>query len=281
MRQQVGAGPAFDGVNADRAADEALLGGVVAAVVAAGAHLRERFTPDARPGSLAEVVAAIHANDAASLRFLREPLERLRPGAAWAEDELESGALPSGEWWVTDAVEGNINHIHGMTEWSVTATLVRDNRPVLTAVHLPLTGDTYTAVRGGGAFLNGVRLRASAKAGLDAALVGTGQARPGESADTFRRIGLSVAAMLSSALVTRVSVPATMQLIQVAAGRMDVFWQFSDVRSGLLAGALLVAEAGGTVTDAAGAPWSLSSPDFLAAAPALHAAAVEVLAPIR
>jgi len=87
-----------------------------------------------------------------------------------------------------------------------------------------------------------------------------------------------VTAMLLDALVVRVSVPATMQLIHVAAGRMDVFWQFSDVRSGLLPGALLVAEAGGTVTDTRGEPWTLASKDFLASAPGLHAQAVTVLA---
>lgn len=161
-----------------------------------------------------------------------------------------------------------------------TATLVSDNRPVLTVIHLPLTGDTYTAVAGGGARLNDRPLKVSAKTDLGAALVGTGQAKPGEDKHTFRRIGESVNAMLTDALVVRVSVPATMQLIHVAAGRMDVFWQFSDVRSGLVAGALLVSEAGGTVTDLAGEPWSTAGRDFLAAAPGLHTAAREVLSPI-
>lgn len=273
--------PAFTDDNPAVAEDQALLPAVIAAAKAAGAHLRERFTQDTRLDTLDAVVAAIHANDDAALQFLREPLEQARPGAGWVEDELAGGLLPAGEWWVTDPVEGNINHIHGMTDWAVTATLVRDNQPVLTVVHLPLTGDTYTAVRGGGAHLNGVRLRPSAKAELDAALVGTGQAKPGESAGTFDLIGRSVTAMLNNALVTRVSVPATLQLIQVAAGRMDVFWQYSEVRSGLVSGALLVAEAGGTVTDTHGAPWSLASDDFLAAAPGLHAAAVDVLSPLR
>jgi myo-inositol-1(or 4)-monophosphatase len=259
---------------------EELLPEVVAAVKAAGAHLRERFSADSRLDSLDEIVAAIYANDAASLEFLRAPLEKARPGAGWAEDELAGGALPDGEWWVTDPVEGNINHIHGMTEWAVTATLVRDNQPVLTAVHLPLTGETYTAVEGGGAYLDGVRLKPSAKTALDGALVGTGQARPGEDKRTYELIGRSVTAMLENALTTRVSVPATLQLIQVAAGRMDVFWQFSEVRSGLVAGALLVAEAGGTVTDIHGEPWGLASADFVAAAPALHKAAVGVLSAV-
>ena len=263
---------------------EKLLPEVVSAVQAAGAQLRAEFSPDTRPSNLTEVIAAIHANDATSLKLLREPLLAARPGAGWAEDELESGPLPAGEWWVTDPVEGNINHLHGMTDWGVTATLVRDNQPVLTVVHLPLTGipgDTYTAVAGAGAHLNGNRLRPSAKTELNAALVGTGQAKPGEDDETYHRIGASVTAMLKNSLVLRVSVPATLQLIQVAAGRTDVFWQYSEVRSGLLAGALLVTEAGGTISDTQGNPWTLASQDFLATAPALHSAAVAVLSDLR
>jgi myo-inositol-1(or 4)-monophosphatase len=258
--------------------DEALLHATIAAVRSAGKHMVERYSSDApRFEKLDEVVEAIRANDAASLNFLRAPLLAARPGANWAEDELESGELPPGEWWVTDPVEGNINHIHGMVDWGVTATLVRDSAPVLTAIHLPLIGNTYTAVRGRGAWLDGVRLHPSRKTQLNAALVGTGQAKPGEDSKTFRRIGQSVTAMLTSSLVLRVSVPATLQLVHVAAGRMDVFWQYSQVRSGLVAGALLVEEAGGTITDTRGRPWSLSSDDFLAAAPGLHSAAVDAL----
>ncbi|AHH98148.1 inositol monophosphatase [Kutzneria viridogrisea] len=260
--------------------DSTLLPEVRAVVQAAGARLRERFTPGSRPGDLDAVLAALQANDEASLQVLRKGLLAARPGARWAEDELAGGPLPAGEWWVTDPVEGNINHVHGMTDWSVTATLVRDNEPVLTVVHLPLAGDTYTAVRGGGAFRNGTRLSTSAKTGLEAAFVGTGQAKPGEGAETFRRIGQSVTAMLDAALVGKMSVPATLLLIQVAAGRMDLFWQYSDVRSGLMAGALLVAEAGGVVTDTRGEPWTPASRDFLAAAPGVHPAAVDVLSTI-
>uniref|UniRef100_A0AAU3GYP0 Inositol monophosphatase n=1 Tax=Streptomyces sp. NBC_01401 TaxID=2903854 RepID=A0AAU3GYP0_9ACTN len=261
-------------------ADSALLSEVTAAAEAAGVTLRDRHTPQARGVSLDEVVDEIHANDDAVLDVLREPLLRARRGSRWAEDELAGGALPPGEWWVVDPAEGNINHVHGMDDWAVTATLVRDNRPVLTVVHLPLTGDTYTAVAGAGSHLNGRPLKVSAKTDLGVALVGTGQAKPGEDERTFRRIGDSVTAMLINGLVVRVSVPATLQLIHVAAGRMDAFWQFSDVRSGLVAGALLVSEAGGTVTDLAGEPWNTGSRDFLAAAPGLHAGALKVLSPI-
>lgn len=260
--------------------DEALLRAVVKAVQAAGRHMRSRFSFASRLGSREEILAALQANDAESLGILRGMLMEARPGAGWVEDELEVGELPPGEWWITDPVEGNINHIHGMADWCVTATLVRDNTPVLAVVNLPMTDNTYTALRGGGAYLDGVRLHASAKTKLDAALVGTGQAKPGEDRETYRRIGQSVTAMLENALVLRVSVPATLQLIQIAAGRMDVFWQYSQVRSGLLAGALLVEEAGGRITDTHGRPWSLTSGDFLASASRLHGSVVDVLSSI-
>ena len=274
--------PAFHDRNGANPDDQALLPAVVAAVQAAGRHMHSRFAPDLRPrpASRNGIVAALCENDAASLGILREALTRACPRAGWVEDELEGGALPPGEWWVVDAVEGNINHVQGMAEWGVTATLVRDNRPVLTAVDLPTASHTYTAVRGSGAWRNGARLRPSTKTELGAALVGTGQAKPGEDRETHCRIGQSVTAMLGSALTVRVSVPATFPLINVAAGRMDVFWQHSQVRSGLLAGALLVAEAGGTVSDIHGRPWGLASINFLAATPGLHAAAVELLSAV-
>ncbi|WP_405057810.1 hypothetical protein OG474_34460 [Kribbella sp. NBC_01505] len=254
-----------------------LLSEITAIVQTAGPLLIDRFSADARPADADAILAAIHANDDAVLALIKEPLLAAVPGSGWVEDELEGGDLPPGEWWIVDPVEGNINHIHGMTDWSVTATLVRGNEPVLTVVHLPLTGDTYTALAGEGAFLNGRPLTVSAKTSLAAALVATGQAKPGESAETFQQIGRSMTAMLTSSLVVQASVPATLRLIQVAAGRMDAFWQYSDVRSGLLAGALLVREAGGTVTDLTGKSWTLTSPNFLAAAPTIHQAALDAL----
>ncbi len=262
--------------------DEALLHATVAAVRSAGSHLKERFSGDApRFQNLADVVAAIHANDKASLAFLREPLLAARPGAQWAEEEDEGGELPPGEWWITDPVEGNVNHIHGMADWGVTATLVRDNEPVLTAIHLPLSGNTYTAVRGGGAWLDGVRLHPSKKTELNAALVGTGQAKPGEGGDTFRRIG-----PVSHSHAGSGPGPARLCAGDFATHpyRGRTRWTCSGntarVRSGLVAGALLVEEAGGAISDTHGRPWSLASDDFLAAAPGLHSAAVDVLSTI-
>ncbi|MFD5066888.1 inositol monophosphatase family protein [Streptomyces sp. NPDC058369] len=257
--------------------DSDLLRLTVEAVRKAGSVLRERFGDVVRYETREELMSALAVNDDAALGILRPALTGLRPDAGWVEDELDGGALPPGEWWVVDPAEGNVNHLHALAEWAVTATLVRENRPVLTVVHVPLTGETYTALDGGGAHLDGRPLRVSPATDLGLGLVATSQARPDEDEKVVRRVGSSITAMLFDALVVRTSVPATLHLVNVAAGRIDAFWQFAGARADLLPGALLVTEAGGRISDAEGRPWTPQSDSFLAAAPGVHAQAVDTL----
>ncbi len=254
-----------------------LLSSVVKAATAAGDRLMAEFSPDARPASRADMAAAGGHTEELVLGALRPELESLRPGAGWVAEDMETTPLSPGEWWVVDAVEGAVNYAHGMPEWCVTVTLVRDGQPVLAVVRQPVGDLTYTAVRGAGSQLNGRPLRTSAKTSLDAAIAVTGQAEAGQEG-TYRRIGESVTAMLAQALLVRTFVPSTFPMLLVAAGQNDVFWQYEPVLPGVAAGVLLITEAGGTVSRTDGSPWSPGSPDILAAAPALHQAAVDTLA---
>ncbi|MFI9227179.1 inositol monophosphatase family protein [Streptomyces rimosus] len=262
---------------AGSASDADLLAQTAIAVRAAASVLRERFGDVVRYRTREELMRALAANDDAALDVLRPRLTLLRPDARFVEDEPAGGALPPGEWWVLDPAEGNVNHLHALPEWAVTATLVRDNQPVLTAVHLPLTGETYTALAGAGARLDGRPLHVSRTTDLGLSLVATSQARPDEDEKVVRRIGSSITAMLFDALVVRTSVPATLHLLDVAAGRIDAFWQLAGARADLLPGALLVAEAGGRISDAEGRPWTPLSESCLAAAPGVHTEAVTTL----
>jgi myo-inositol-1(or 4)-monophosphatase len=253
-----------------------LLVATVAAVRRAGARMMTRYSTESRPPELVELLASLQANDATVVDALRPALTEALPSAGWLNDEHGSGPLGTGEWWLIDPVGGNVNAVHGMPDWNIGVSLVRDGRPVLAVVYFPVSDEMFTATEGGGAFLNGVRLRVSVKTSLDGTLAGTGQARPGHHPELARRIGSAFAAMTNSALHVRVSVPVTHQLAQVAAGRMDLHWQFDNVRSHA-AGVLLVQEAGGVVTDLEGKPWELADKGYLAAAPGVHAAALEVL----
>ncbi|HEY2263721.1 MAG TPA: inositol monophosphatase [Streptosporangiaceae bacterium] len=259
--------------------DTELLPIVVKEATAAGGRLLADFSPDARPASRTDMAAAGHHIEDLVLGELRPALAARRPQAGWLAEEMETTPVPPGEWWVVDAVEGGVNYVHGMPEWAVTVTLLRDGEPVLTVVRQPVGDLTYTAVRGEGAYLNGTRLRTSAKTALDAAIAVTGQAEAGQDG-TYRRIGASVTALLGQALLVRAFVPSTFPLLLVATGQHDVFWQYEPVLPGVAPGLLLVTEAGGTVSRTDGSPWRPGSPDILVTAPGLHQAAVGVLAPL-
>ena len=262
------------------ASDEALLARTVQVVEQAGQQLLARFRTTPPPTTRPDLRAAVTANDAAAKAILHDALLAARPGSHWAAEEEAEGALPAGEWWVVDPAEGNVNHVHGRAGWGVTATLVRDGEPVLTAITVPLAGETYTARPGGGAFNNRRPLRVSAKRSLDIAIVASGQASPGESEAVRSRMLRSAGALLDATLLVRLSVPTALELVDVAAGRLDAFWQHGSVRTGLIGGALLVREAGGLVTDLAGARWTAASADVLAGPPGLHPTIRAVLSPL-
>lgn len=258
------------------AEDALLLEKVIDAVHDAGKRLLAVYSPDARPANWDEILQSGRRNEEASLPGLQAALTAARPQAQWVDDDQESTALPDGEWWAVDDTEGSVNHVHGLSEWCVCATLLRDNTPVLAVVYQPVGDLTYTALRGGGVYLNGQPLHTSTKSDLAVAIVATGQAEAGQDL-TYRRFGDAVTAMLSRALLVRATVPSTFPLLMVASGHYDVFWQYEPVLPGIAAGALFVTEAGGIVSDIHGNPWRPGSPDFLAASPKLHAAAVEAL----
>ncbi|MFD9699611.1 inositol monophosphatase family protein [Lentzea sp. NPDC059081] len=253
-----------------------MLSATTAAVRRAGARLLKRYSTESRTSGLAGVLAGVRANDEAVVDLLEPALAEINPAASWLNDEHGSGPLAEGEWWLIDPVGGNLNAIHGMTDWNIGVSLVRDGRPVLAVVYFPLFDEMFTATEGGGAFLNGVRLTVSDKTSLDGALVGTGQAQPGQGPEMADRVGASFSAMSKEALYVRISVPVTHQLAQVAAGRMDAHWQFDNVRAHA-SGVLLVQEAGGVVTDLDGKPWTIDSAEYVAAAPGVHGAALDVL----
>ncbi|GAA2641662.1 inositol monophosphatase family protein [Paractinoplanes durhamensis] len=254
-----------------------MLEATITAVREAGKHLP---VLGSRPADAAALHAGLQANDDAVTAVLRPALTAALPGSGWNTDEHGSGRLPDGDWWIVDPVGGNLHALYGMADWNIGVSLVRDGRPVLAVLHTPLSGETFTAVAGEGALLNGVPVSVSKKTDLSVALAGTGQAKPNRDPAAAQRAGAAIAAMMQHALYVRAAVPVSHQLAQVAAGRMDLHWQFDNLRSHI-APVLIAQEAGATVTDLDGKPWQITSDNYLAAAPGLHAAALDVLRPLR
>ncbi|MFG3228190.1 inositol monophosphatase family protein [Kitasatospora sp. NPDC048194] len=254
---------------------------VEAAVREVGGKLAAARPAEPTPArTLDEAAARFAESDGPAAAELRERLTARYPQAGWLSEEFEGSVPDAGEWWVCDATDGAVQYLLGQPHWAVTATLVRDGVAVLAVVHAPElfgAGRTYRAVLGGGAQLDG-RPIAPLERDLAATVAATSQP-PGIADDpvALRRAGESLSAMAGSVLAVRNLGPTALQVAQVGSGHLALFWEYGADAGNLLPGALIASEAGATVTDAAGAAWTVGSDSFLAAAPGLHADALGVL----
>ena len=176
--------------------------------------------------------------------------------------------------WVVDPLDGTTNFLHGVQPFSVSIALEDRQGLVAAAIHDPYHGETFHAQRGGGARLNGEPIRCSDPDTMDFALLATGfpfreLSRLDPYLDTFEAFVRSTAGI-------RRAGSAAIDLAYTACGRYDGFWEIGLSRWDIAAGALLVTEAGGMVTDVAGGADYLDSGDIVAAGPAMHVAMLDV-----
>jgi myo-inositol-1(or 4)-monophosphatase len=204
--------------------------------------------------------------DVRSEETIREALERDAPGIVFFGEE--GGGVRADLGWVVDPLDGTANFLHGFPVVGVSVALVEGGRPVAGAVHAPMLGDTYTAVRGGGAFRDGHPLRvADRPAGSAICATGFPFKIKHRLAD-YRRV--FEGAFLGLEDLRRAGA-ASLDLAWTAAGVFDGFFEIGLGAWDVAAGALLVTEAGGMVTDWAGddRAW-LASGDILAAPAPVH-----------
>ncbi|GLZ40833.1 inositol monophosphatase family protein [Actinokineospora sp. NBRC 105648] len=197
------------------------------------------------------------------------------PLSARLRDEL-TALGPSADEWTVDPMDGAVQYLHGLPQWCVTVALVRDGEPELAVLHSPLLGETYSAARGQGARRDGRVITPSAKTSLAAALATTAFP-PDQQPEAFAAAGHALPGMLAAAGAVRGLAPTSWQVAEVAAGRVDVFWEFGRDAENLAGAALVAREAGARVSTVSGGPWSATEDSFLAAAPGVHAEVVRVL----
>lgn len=164
----------------------------------------------------------------------------------------ESGAhLGPGEYcWIIDPVDGTTNFARGLPVFACSVALCRQGEPVLGLVEVPCLRERFTAARGKGAYLNGTRLKVSDVPDVSSALLATGfpyirNEVSRNNVDNFSRLVLMCHDMRRWGV-------ASVDLAYVAAGRFDGYWELYLKPWDVAAGALLVREAGGTITDFSG-----------------------------
>jgi myo-inositol-1(or 4)-monophosphatase len=204
--------------------------------------------------------------------------------AAFPDDALlseEMGARPgrSGRRWIVDPLDGTTNYAHGVPIFAVSIALERAGGLLLGVVYDPCHDELYVAERGAGATLNDERLAVSATARLDQSLLATGF--PYDIRDTRDNNLTEYAAFSVRARAVRRMGSAVLYLAWLAAGRFDGYWELRLGAWDVAAGALLVTEAGGRVTDLAGGPLDLEAPSVVASNGHVHDAILAVLKEIR
>jgi myo-inositol-1(or 4)-monophosphatase len=192
----------------------------------------------------------VTAADVAAERVIVERLRRECPGHAIEAEEETHDPLDSRPRWFVDPLDGTVNFVHGIPVFSVSIALFAGNTPLVGVVHVPRLAETFTARRGGGAFLGARRLRVSNAATLAESVLATGfPYRRNElehnNVANFDRLILAIRGI-------RRMGSAAVDLAFVAAGRFDGYWELHLSPHDLAAGALLVREAGGVVTDVHG-----------------------------
>jgi myo-inositol-1(or 4)-monophosphatase len=163
----------------------------------------------------------------------------------------ESGAAgESDHVWIIDPLDGTTNFLHGFPVYCVSIAMT--HKGVLThgLVYDPVRNDLFTASRGAGAFLNERRIRVSKREKLIDTLIGTGFPFR-EQAHTDAYVAMMKDFMHKTAGIRRPGA-AALDLANVAAGRLDGFWEIGLQPWDMAAGALMILEAGGLVGDLEG-----------------------------
>jgi myo-inositol-1(or 4)-monophosphatase len=237
------------------------------AVRAAGAMLVERVgRVKVREKGPADLVTEA---DLASQEMVRTAILKAFPDHTVLGEEGPPDDGPRGAYrWILDPLDGTTNYVHGYPFYSVSLALERNRELLVGAVFNPVSGECFTAAAGQGAFLNGQRIATSQITSLDQAVASAGlPARVGRDSPDLE---VFIEASIECQSIRR-SGSAALNLAFVACGRADVFWSFSTKLWDVAAGALLVREAGGTVSRPDGSPFRLDDGQFLASAtPLLH-----------
>jgi myo-inositol-1(or 4)-monophosphatase len=226
-----------------------------------------------RHKSLNDLVSEV---DRASEEAIIETLQRAYPDHAILAEE--SGATgQSDHVWVIDPLDGTTNYLHGFQQYAVSIALLHKGVITHGVIYDPCRNDLYTASRGRGVYLNDKRLRVSRREKLIDSLIGTGfPFRMFEHLDAYT--GMLKDLMTKTAGVRRPG-SAALDLANVAAGRLDAFWEIGLAPWDMAAGCLMIVEAGGLVGDLEGNDRFMQSGNLVAGTSKIFAQLLQVIQP--
>ncbi|MBL8521757.1 MAG: inositol monophosphatase [Betaproteobacteria bacterium] len=180
--------------------------------------------------------------------------------------------------WVVDPLDGTSNFLAGLPIYAVNIALAEEGRVIAGVTYVPMLEEMFWAEKGCGAHLNGKPIRVSQRTGFEQAVLSVGipfMGKPRQEQFHAEMVRLTP----KVAGVRRLGAGAV-DMAYVACGRFDAYWEQSVSAWDMAAGAVIVAEAGGIVTDTLGHPLDLMNGTVLASTPQLHGALLRELRPV-
>ena len=168
------------------------------------------------------------------------------------EESGLSGNEDSDYTWVIDPLDGTSNFLRGIPHYAISIACLHRGRIEHAVVYDPVRREEFIASRGRGAQLNDHRIRVGSRHELNDSLIGTGVPFMGHCNEHLDWYTQSLSAITSRSMGVRRAGAASLDLAYVAAGRLDGFWEMGLNQWDIAAGALLVREAGGLITDLSG-----------------------------
>jgi len=212
--------------------------------------------------------------DKLSEKRIREVIAQHYPEHEVLGEEMGGPGSEAPYRWIVDPIDGTVNYAHGFPFYCVSIGVQIEGQLEVGVILDGARNELFTAVRGEGAFLNGVPLTVTSQDNPRFALLGTGfaydPALKVENTSVFMRVQPQVRAI-------RRAGAAALDLAYVACGRLDGFWELALKPWDVAAGVLLVEEAGGTVSAGDGSPYELGGPVLVATNGPLHGPLVELL----
>lgn len=241
----------------------------------AGAILRDRFGQPHEVRFKGTIDMVTEADRAAEALIAGRLRDAYADHLLLCEEGSQGAALDSPYRWVVDPLDGTTNFAHGLPTFAVSIALEEAGLPIIGVVYDPMRDELFVSQRGGGATLNGEAIQVSLTDQLIASILVTGFSydfeRRGRQAETWRDFLTRVQAM-------RQTGSAALNLCYIAAGRLDGYWERGISPWDVAAGALMVTEAGGTVTDMGGGTFHSDDREILASNGRLHGDLLSIIA---
>jgi myo-inositol-1(or 4)-monophosphatase len=246
------------------------------AALAAGEIIREHFRK-----LPADAVRKKAAND--FLSFVDEQSEKIiidtirsaYPDHSFHAEESGHSENSNPYQWIIDPLDGTMNFIKGIPVFAVSIGLKKDNELIIGVIYDPIGEELFWAEKGKGAFLNDQPIHVSVNKHLNDAFIGTGF--PFKAKNMLSDYLASFQSIFNASVGIRRMGAAAIDLAYVAAGRFDAFWEIGLNPWDVAGGAVIISEAGGTITDFWNKPYFLHNHYLVASNGKVHGEMCEIL----